>query len=354
MPKVYEARGACATAARGVGWPRMYDFISIGDSTLDVFLGIHEASVSCQINKEQCLLCLEYAEKIPVDTVTKIPGAGNASNAAVGASRLGLRSAIVSVLGKDEIGQEIMQGWRKEKVATPYVTFDAKHDTNYSTVLVFKGERTILTHSAPRKYTLPRIDGAKWVYYTALGPGHERMEKQLLEHLKKNPHQKLCFNPGTRHLRRGLKAIKPVIRRSEVFIVNKEEAERLLEDGQKPIHYLLLNLHKLGPKIVVITDGPNGSHATDGSHIWSLGIFEGPTIERTGAGDSYATAFVAALHHGHPISEAMRWGTANSWSVVQSIGPRKGLLDRIKMKTALRKFARVKTRSEQVMLEHQA
>jgi sugar/nucleoside kinase (ribokinase family) len=332
----------------------MYDFISIGDSTLDVFLQIHEATVSCQINKEQCLLCLEYAEKIPVESVVKIPGAGNASNAAVGASRLGLKSAIVSVLGKDDIGQEIMRGWKREKVGTTYVTFDPKHDTNYSTVLSFKGERTILTHSAKRIYKLPRIDGAKWVYYTALGPGHEHLEKQLLDHLKRKPHQQLCFNPGTTQLRRGLKAIKPVVRRSNVFIVNKEEAERLLEDGQRPIHSLLLSLHALGPKIVVITDGPNGSHATDGKHIWSLGIFEGPTIERTGAGDAYATALVSALYHGIPISEAMRWGTANSWSVVQYIGPRKGLLEKTKMKTALRKFQHVKTRAEMVILEHTA
>jgi len=330
----------------------MFDFIAIGDSTLDVFLQIHEATVSCQMNKEQCLLCLEYAEKIPVESVVKIPGAGNASNAAVGATRLGLKSAIVSVLGKDDIGKEILEGWKKEKLSTKYVIFDPKSDTNYSTVLSFKGERTILTHSAKRKYMLPAIDGAKWVYYTALGPGHEHMEKQLLAHLKKNPHQKLCFNPGTTHLRRGLKAIKPVIARSDVFIVNKEEAERLLEDGERPIHNLLLSLQALGPKIVVITDGPKGSHATDGKHIWSIGIFAGPTIERTGAGDSYATAFVCALHHGNSIADAMRWGTANSWSVVQYIGPRKGLLDRAKMKAAMHKFASVKIRSEMVMLEH--
>lgn len=162
----------------------MYDFISIGDSTLDVFLQLSEASLSCQINKEQCLLCLEYAEKIPVDKVTQIPGAGNASNAAVGASRMGLQSAIVSVLGKDELGKEILQGWKNEKVGTKYVTLDAKRGTNYSTVLNFKGERTILVHGEKRDYKLPKLDKTKWIYYTSLGPGHEKMEKQLLVHLK--------------------------------------------------------------------------------------------------------------------------------------------------------------------------
>lgn len=327
----------------------MYDFIAIGDSTLDVFLQLSEASLSCQINKEQCLLCLEYAEKIPVDSVTKIAGAGNASNAAVGASRMGLKSAIVSVLGKDEIGKEIMGGWKKEKVSTKYVTFDAKHDTNYSTVLNFKGERTILVHAEKRSYTLPKLDGAKWIYYTSMGPGHERLEKQLLVHLKKNPHQQLCFNPGTKQLRRGLASIKPVVARSDIFIVNKQEAELLLGDGERPIPNLLVALKHLGPKIVVITDGPNGSHATDGDKMWSLGIFSGPVVERTGAGDSYATAFTCAIELGWSIPDAMRAGTANGWSVVQYIGPQKGLLDKNKMRAALKKFSKVKVVTKAVM-----
>ncbi len=321
----------------------MFDFIAIGDSTLDVFLTISEATVSCQINKDQCLLCLEYAEKIPVDSVVKIPGAGNASNAAVGASRLGLKAAIVSVLGKDEIGKEILAGWKKEKISTKYVLFDTEHETNFSTVLNFKGERTILVHSEPRKYLLPDIDGTKWVYYSALGPGHEKLEKQLLAHLKKNKDQKLCFNPGTKHLRRGLESIKPVIARSEVFIVNKEEAELLLQDGVRPIQNLLASFIHMGAKIVVITDGVKGSHASDGKTVWSLPIFEGPIIERTGAGDSFATALVCALHMGMSIPDAMRAGTANSRSVVMHIGPLKGLLTKPQLKAAIKKFSRIKT-----------
>lgn len=327
----------------------MLDFIAIGDSTLDVFLQISEASVSCQINKEQCLLCLQYAEKIPVESVIQIPGAGNASNAAVGAARLGLRSAIVSILGKDEIGKEIMSGWKKEKVDTRYVTFDSKRATNYSTVLNFKGERTILVHGERRNYRLPKLDGAKWVYYTSLGPGHEPLEKQLLVHLKKHPTQKLCFNPGTKQLRRGLRSIKPVIARSDVFIVNKQEAEFLLEDGERPIQTLLMTLKQICPGIVVITDGPKGSHATDGKTIWSLGIYPGPVVERTGAGDSYATGFSCALFMGKTIPEAMRIGTAEGWSVVQHIGPQKGLLSKAKLNAALKKFARAKVTSMPVM-----
>lgn len=327
----------------------MFDIITIGDSTLDVFLQIHEATVSCQINKEKCLFCLEYAEKIPVDSVVKIPGAGNASNAAVGARRLGLKSAIVSVVGKDEIGEEILEGWEKARVSTAYVIKDPEHVTNYSTVLNFKGERTILVRAERRKYLLPPIDGTRWVYYTALGPGHEKLEKQLLAHLKRRPEQNLAFNPGTGQLRRGLNAIKPVIARSDLFIVNKQEAEHLLGNGERPIHNLLLHFLNLGAKKVVITDGSHGSHATDGKHVWSLGIFKGPIVERTGAGDSYATAFLCSLYAGKSVPEAMRAGTANAWSVVQYVGPLKGLLTKTQMAHTLKRFAHMKPKTEALM-----
>lgn len=319
----------------------MLDFIAIGDCTLDVFLRIHEATVSCQLNKAQCVLCLEYANKIPVESVIKVPGAGNASNAAVGASRLGLTSSVVSIIGKDEVGEGILTQWKKEKVATNYVKIDPKHETNYSTVLDFQGERTILVYSQPRTYRLPRLAPTNWIYYTALGAHHEPLEKDLLKYLHARPSTKLAFNPGSAQLKRGLKSLKPIIARSELFIVNKEEAERLLEDGERPVPNLLMSFIHLRARLVVITDGPKGSYATDGQKMWHCPIFPGKIEERTGAGDSFATSFVYALSQEWSISEAMRAGTANAWSVVQRIGPQAGLLRTPELKKVMKKFSKI-------------
>ncbi|KAA0206370.1 carbohydrate kinase family protein [Candidatus Uhrbacteria bacterium] len=324
----------------------MLDLIAIGDSTLDVFLEIDDATLSCQLNKKQCLLCFDYADKIPVKEVIQVPGAGNASNAAVGGRRLGMKTAIVSIVGNDDIGREIVSGWKREGVATTYVTTDDKHETNYSTVLNFKGERTILVHHERRTYRLPKLAAAKWIYYTSLGQKHERQERQLLAHLKTHPHIKLAFNPGTHQLHRGLKALKPVIARSDLFIVNRDEAARLLEGGERPIHNMLLHFHQMGAKISVITDGPEGSYATDGKTVWFLPIFKGPIKERTGAGDSYTIGLIYGLFSGRELSEAMRYGTANAWSVVQDIGPQRGLLKKSEMQTALKRFTKIKAKKE--------
>ena len=53
-----------------------------------------------------------------------------------------------------------------------------------------------------------------------------------------------------------------------------------------------------------------------------------PPKERTGAGDAFASTFVAALAIGKSIDEALSWAPINSMNVVQHIGAQAGLLKR--------------------------
>lgn len=327
-----------------------FDLIAIGEAMLDVFLEVDEATVACELKRTECQICFAFGEKIPVTRMTRIPGAGNASNVAVSAARLGLKPAIYSVIGKDEVGQEIKMKWKAEGVSAKFVVTDDKRPTSSSTILFREGERTILVYHEPRTYVLPKLSSASWIYYTSIGAGHEKLEKQLLKYLKEHPETNVCFNPGTHQLKRGLEALMPVIKRSTVFIVNKEEAERLLGVTEKTIQHLLHAFIQHGAKIVVITDGHNGSYATDGSESWYQPIFDGAAYERTGAGDSFATAFMCALRMNHSIVEALRWGSANSWSVVQKIGPQAGLLNTAGLKKTLKRFASTKAKK----LNHEA
>lgn len=321
----------------------MYDILSIGDATLDVFLMLDEASVMCQLKEEQCQLCVNYADKVPVEKIERVPGAGNASNNAVGSARLGMRAAISSILGNDDVGQTIHKHWKKEKVDTVHVVFDKKRGTNYSTVLNFRGERTILVFHEKRDYKFAGgKDGAKWVYYTSLGKGSEKLHAPLLRYVKKSG-AKLVFNPGTFQLKLGTEQIRPIIAASYLTIVNKQEAERIAGDENPTVKVLLMRLKQMGCGLAVITDGPHGSYAYDGVKFHKLGIFDVPVIERTGCGDAYATALVAALHFGKPLPEAMRWGTGNAASVLGYVGPQAGLLTAAGMQKMLKKFSKIKT-----------
>jgi ribokinase len=315
----------------------MFDLISFGDATIDMFLTISEANVHCNLKSERCELCLSYADKIPVDAVERIDGAGNASNNAVGATRLGLHTAIVSTVGNDGTGEGIVRHWQDAGVATNFVTIDHARGTNYSTVINFKGERTILVYHEPRDYRFPEaLPAATWAYYTSLAAGSEVLHAPLLAWVRQHG-VKLLFQPGTFQLKMGKEAIAPLIGASEITIMNKEEAERIVGEGND-MGALLAGLRALGAKTAVITDGPKGSCVDDGTQRLSLGIYDVPAVERTGCGDAYATGLMAALSQGLPMSEAMRWGTVNSASVLGHVGPQKGLLTRAQMDEWLQKY----------------
>lgn len=303
----------------------MFDLISIGDSTIDTLMEIHDAEVNCTIHKERCVFCINYADKIPVHQFTRTV-AGNAANNAVGGSRLGLKTAIYTHMGDDDQGNWIRAKLIAEGVSPKYIKKDKDDDslTNASTVINFKGERTILVYHAPRTYKLPPLGRAAWAYYTSVSKDHLRLNREVVAWVRRNK-VKLAHNPGTFQLKAGYAKMKQVLKVSEILFVNKEEAARIV-GAQHSVRHYLMALHARGPKIVVITDGPNGSFAFDGKSFYQMGIVKAPVVERTGAGDSFASAFVAARHYGKTIPEAMCWGSLNSASVIGKIGPQAGLL----------------------------
>ncbi len=317
---------------------KQFDIICIGESLRDVFYIIDEATVSCSLEKDRCLLCLEYAEKIPVRDVVKVPAAGNSANAAVSASRLGFKSALVSWVGKDFAGDQLKETLRGEKVDVSLMCKCTKEQTSEATLLSYKGERTQLLFFKPRKYKFPKLQKTNWIYYSAMGNNFSAFDKQLAKHLKQYSKINFAFQPGTTHIRAGLKQLKPLIKLSNIFILNKEEAQHLLNGQIRPVKNLLEDFAKLGAKITVITDSKNGAYAYDGQDFWHMPIFKGDAVESTGAGDAFASAFTCAVMQNKSIAEALRWGTANSWSVIREIGPQKGLPRKKELETILNKF----------------
>ncbi len=319
----------------------MLNIISIGDATEDVFLELEEASLHCNKGTKTCQICMDFATKIPVKSVHKLVG-GNAANLAIGMSRLGLKSSIYLELGTDEQGEKIYRSLKNDMVDTKYVYLRKGAVTNYSVVLNKGAERTILIYHGKRKYHLPQFPKVPWVYLTSMGKGCETVYKSLLNYVKKN-NVKLGFNPGTHQLRSGLKTLKPLLKVSEVVILNVEEAQFLFKEKSRNINKLLKLLKKTGCKIAVITDGPAGSYACNGREIYYQDIYDVPVIERTGCGDSYSTGFIAALMYGLDIKEAMKWGTVNAAGVIQYIGPQEGLLTKKQLETMLKKKPMFKT-----------
>lgn len=302
----------------------MLDCLSIGDATLDVFLTLHTAEVHCERANESCKLTFNYGDKIPVDEVSQTLG-GNAANNAASLKKLGFNTMLFSVHGDDDVGKTIDNFISEQEIDKSFIQIQPQTRSPYSTILSFKGERTILEFRPSREYKLPdNLPIPSWVFLSSIGSNYQDFFSQVASFVQTNS-LKLAFCPAKPQLNSNITTYKPILEKTQIIFMNKEEAAMMLTASGE-IKDMLWKIRDLGPKIVVITDATHGSYAYDGDQHYFQPASENPCVEATGAGDAYAAGFMAAIMKGKTVPEAMRWGTANAGSVVTKVGSQAGLL----------------------------
>lgn len=322
--------------------PQQLDFIALGDITTDAFIKLRkeQAEVLSGGESGKRKLCMAFGDKLPYESVEVVRAVGNSPNAAVAAARLGLSSALISNIGDDENGRECVESLEKDGVSTTYIITHKNRLTNYHYVLWYEEERTILIKHEEYDYALPDFPAPKWLYMSSLAGNSLPYHEEIVRYLKKNPQTKLAFQPGTFQIQLGYEELSELYALSELFFCNKEEAQRILHAPQeKDMKNLLRGMHGHGPKVVVITDGPNGAYTFDGKELWYMPMYPDPKppLSRTGAGDAFSSTFTSALCMGKTIPEALLFAPVNAMSVVQQIGAQKGLLTREQVEAYLAK-----------------
>lgn len=318
------------------------DVIAIGDIVTDAFIKLIDDEAVTYENDEGKWLAMKFATKLPYDHAEVLEAVGNASNAAVAFSRLGLKTAFVTNVGADTHGRDMIAALHKEKVDSRFVRINPGKKSNYHYVLWYKEERTILIKHEEYDYHWPHLRPAetpRWVYFSSISDHALPYHDQVADWLEENPEVKFAFQPGTFQMEAGVERLKRLYARSEVVILNREEAVLVTGGDYDNLHDLLDRMHGFGVKIAVITDGPDGAYASDGKQRLQMPLYPDPAPpkERTGAGDAFSSTFVAALAKGNNIEGALQWAPISSMNVVQHVGAQAGLLDQDEIEALLRK-----------------
>lgn len=299
--------------------------LCIGKATQDVFLRDDEFDP----HKEGKVLYthLPLGSKLDISEAYFTTG-GNATNVAVTFARQGLHSRYAWVLGSnDPASRTILDELDQEAVDTRFVQLQAESNASYSTILLATtGERTILNYhgSVPRPQDVMRqpaaFDGVNWVYPTALG---NFVTLERVVHEAKRRGAKVMLNPAGSELAEPAK-LKALLHDIDVLCLNKEEM-KLLVEGDTLEELVRHGRNYCG--VVIVSDGPNGVCATDGKTIVSAGMYEDvPVVDRTGAGDAFASGFLSQWVKGKGLKESIIFASANSTSVVTQIGAKPGIL----------------------------
>jgi ribokinase len=319
-----------------------FDVLSVGDVVTDAFIKLLDDRAQVQETEHGPLLAMPFGTKIPYDHTEVLNAVGNSPNASVNFAKLGLKSGLVANVGGDSAGRDIINTLEHSGVDTRFVRINPRKKSNYHYVLWYKEERTILIKHEEYDYHWPHLrpkEIPKWIYFSSISKNALEFHDDLVDWLEKNPEVKMAFQPGTFQMEAGVERLKHVYARSELVAMNREEAAYVTGGKHDDINDLMDRLHGLGPKIVMISDGPKGSYASDGTNRFKMPIYPDlkPPLERTGAGDAFTSTFVAAIIMGNTVDGALQWAPISSMNVVQHVGAQAGLLGEKELASYLRK-----------------
>ncbi|MDI6778052.1 MAG: carbohydrate kinase family protein [Patescibacteria group bacterium] len=310
-----------------------YDLVSIGSITKDIFLSTDRGEIF-KTPKDKLApewLGFELGEKICVDEISENIG-GVASGLAIGTKKLGLKSASLGTIGRDGTGEWILNEMKEFKIDTSCVVVDPKRKSAISIILVDQktGERVIFYEKSSGAINLSALKRAKtkWLSVSSLTGNWSKEANDILAYIKQY-NARLILAPSTSMIRDGYKNLKKLFKNAEMVFLNRNEAIEIAFNEKtraSGVNNLIKILHKLGPKIICLTDGAKGAYCSDGKRVCYSPIKKVKTVDVTGAGDAFASGFLGIYLKGASIEKSLKMGISNSANVVKYIGTTRGLL----------------------------
>ncbi len=245
-------------------------------------------------------------------------GGGSAANTAVALSRLGTKIGFIGKIGEDMEGDFLLESL--EDVDKRGIKRGGRSGIALS--LLIKGERSIIIF--PNTNDTIRIDdididyaeSCDIIHLTSFaGDPSFNAQKYLLSKIR--PEIKVSFDPGILYAKRGIDALLPILKRTDIFFPERKELEILTGKPYKEGARKILNL---GTKIIACTMGEDGSHIFTPDEDFHIDASKVSVVDTTGAGDVYAAGFIASYMRSKSLRESALDATALASRSVTGFG----------------------------------
>jgi sugar/nucleoside kinase (ribokinase family) len=249
---------------------------------------------------------------------------GSAANTIHGLARLGVETGFIGKVGQDEMAQV----FENDLIDNNIKPLLEKTETRSGVALAMispDSERTFATYlgaAAELKpedmrdelfegYDIIHIEG----YIVFNQPLLEAALKQAKKHGLKVSLDLASFNV----VEANHDFLKDMIAKYvDIVFANEEEAKAYT--GQEPQDALLTIAEEC--ELAIVKIGSKGSLIKRGEEFVQAGVIEAKSIDTTGAGDLYASGFLAGLVQGEDLTVCAQMGAITAGNVIQVIGPK--------------------------------
>ncbi|MBI2857333.1 MAG: carbohydrate kinase family protein [Chloroflexi bacterium] len=270
---------------------------------------------------------------------SRVSVSGSAANTVFGAARLGLKTGLVGVVGDDEPGRQIVKDLASAGVEVAHVKVKTMTKTgSVLTLIDRKGNR--VTYSSPgandmlvsADVELAYACRAQFLHLSSfIGWKQMALQLDLVENMGTAAKVSLC--PAMLYTRHGLGTLAPLLRRTHVLFLNREELRLLTGEDTEPGAAIC---HKRGVKVVVVTLSPGtkkGNRSVtgyvydgeSGRYIYTEPVAETAGVDAAGVRDAFAAGFLFGLVNGKDLGACGALGDAAARLSSAAKGAREGL-----------------------------
>ena len=261
--------------------------------------------------------------KSEIDT----PG-GSAANTIIGLARLGCDTSIIGKIAEDEDGDLIEYNLAINGVYTNNLIYSDTGATGKCLGFVDgDGERCLYIDPGVNdeiklgEINLLNIMRCKIMHYTSFVGDTFNTQIELLEKLSEDT--LLSFDPGMLYVQKGFDALRPILDRTNILLINESELRLLCNNEESPIRELAIYFLDLGIETVVVKQGSKGVYAINGTEECEVGAYECDVIDTTGAGDSFNSGFLYSHLKGYNLEKSCQIANWVASKAVEGYGMEK-------------------------------
>jgi sugar/nucleoside kinase (ribokinase family) len=296
----------------------MFDVITFGSAAWDVYMDMPPKLVK----KDKQFTCgrgfmFNMGSKLDVPGMRFAFGGGGVNTASTFAKQ-GLKTAYCGMVGDDIPGREVVEHLKRLNVETGMVCKTKERATNNSVVLNSKGEdRVILVYRGASELFCDECINwekmnAKLFYLAPLAGRLCRLTEKVTSHAQKTGAM-VAANMGNSQLAMGRSCIKSLLARTDVLVLNKEEAAKLTGVPYADEKKIISETARIHPRINVITKGDEGAVITANGKAYEAKLKKFKVMDVTGAGDAFASGFMSGmLAADNDVEYAMKLALVNA------------------------------------------
>ncbi len=252
----------------------------------------------------------------------KLTSGGSAANTIHGLSKLGIKTAFMGKVGKDEFGEFFHNDLRSNNIE-PILFFSKNHSGRVVALISKDSERTFATHlGAAIELSADDLKSEQFKdfnYFHIEGylvQNHELLEKAVK--LAKENNLIVSLDLASYNVvEDNLEFLKTIlIKYVDVVFANEDEARAFT--GKEPEEALEI-LSELC-EIAVVKTGSKGSLIKKGNEKHKIDVIKIESFDTTGAGDLYASGFLFGLSKNYSLKKCGKIGTILAGKVIEILG----------------------------------